>query len=185
MKFFADLNNFVFQKDHSHIFNFTYKYCQSLSGEIENGWNIFNPNIEFSRQNLDFQDSNIKLKESNLNKNYGLCSTYPDYLIFPSTLTDNEIKEASNFRTKNRLPTLSYFYNPTNKKIFGSLWRSSQNKSGLTQSRSMYDEKLMKCIGDLGHKLVIYDARPYLAALGNRVIFIFINFIISLTFNFN
>jgi len=70
------------------------------------------------------------------------------------------------------MPTLSYYYNPEpGKKVFGSLWRSSQNKTGFTQSRSAQDEKLLKnCIGELGNKLIIYDARPYFAALANRVI---------------
>lgn len=169
MKFFADLNNYVFQKDHSQIFNFVYKYRLNQDPNNEEGWNIFNPKKEFIRQGLDFTNSQIRLKEANLNKNFGLCSTYPDYLVFPSTISDQEIKEASSYRTKNRLPTLSYYYNPQDKKTFGSLWRSSQTKSGLTQSRSSLDEKLLKCIGDLGNKLVIYDARPYLAALANRV----------------
>jgi len=169
MKFFADLNNYVYQKDHSQIFNFVYKYRQNQDSISEEGWNIFNAKKEFCRQGLDFQDPSIKLKESNLNKNFGLCTTYPDYLVFPTTISDQEIKDASTYRSKNRLPTLSYYYNPKGNMIFGTLWRSSQTKSGLTQSRSFLDEKLLKCIGDLGNKLVIYDARPYLAALANRV----------------
>lgn len=181
MKFFADLNNYVFQKDHSQIFNFVYKYKANQDPIAEEGWNILNPKSEFTRQGLDFKDQSVKLKESNLNKNFSLCATYPEYLVFPTNVGDQELKEASGYRTKNRLPTLSYFYNPQNsklqhlhgRKVFGSLWRSSQNKTGLTQSRSAQDEKLLKCIGELGNKLVIYDARPYLAALANRVNFIF------------
>jgi len=133
MKFFADLNNYVYQKDHSQIFNFVYKYRQNQDSISEEGWNIFNAKKEFCRQGLDFQDPSIKLKESNLNKNFGLCTTYPDYLVFPTTISDQEIKDASTYRSKNRLPTLSYYYNPK------------------------------------GNILVIYDARPYLAALANRV----------------
>jgi len=170
MKFFADLNNFVYQKENSQIFNFIYKYRSIQDTNSEEGWALFNPKKEFERQGLDFKNVSIKLKESNLNKNFGLCSTYPDYLVFPSTISDQELRDASIYRTKNRLPTLSYYYNPQEKKNFGSLWRSSQNKSGLTQSRNAQDEKLLKCMGELGNKLIIYDARPYLAALANRVI---------------
>jgi myotubularin-related protein 1/2 len=175
MKLYANLNNLIFQKEHTNIFNFIYKYCDFYNQQINesdsnfDGWKIFNPKKEFLRQNLDFKDENIKLKESILNKNFGLCSTFPNYLIFPSVLQDNEIKEASLFRSKNRLPTLSYYYNPNGKKIFGSLWRSSQNKPGLTNNRSPSDERLLKAIGDLGNKLYVYDARPYLAAQANKV----------------
>jgi myotubularin-related protein 1/2 len=185
MKLYANLNNYIFQKDHTNIFNFIYKYreLQNQNQQITefnsnsntntnfDGWKNFNPKKEFLRQNLDFKDDNIKLKESNLNKTFGLCNTYPNYLIFPSVLQENEIKEASLFRSSNRLPTLSYYYNPNGKKFFGSLWRSSQNKPGLTNNRSTADEKLLKTIGDLGNKLYVYDARPYLAAQGNRVNF--------------
>ena len=181
MKLYANLNNYIFQKDHSNIFNFIYRY-REVQNQINNsikdndfdGWKILNPKKEFQRQNLDFSDKASKLKESVLNKNFGLCSTYPDYLVFPTSLQDHEIKEASLFRTKNRLPTLSYYYNPNGKKTFGSLWRSSQNKPGLTQNRSTTDERLLKAIGDLGNKLLVYDARPYLAAMGNRVIYIYL-----------
>jgi len=172
MKLYANLNNYVFQKDHTNIFNFIYKYRQIQNENDSNnfdGWKILNPRKEFLRQNLDLKDRNIKLKESILNKNFGLCNTYPEYLIFPSVLQDSEIKDASLFRSKNRLPTLSYYYNPDGKKIFGSMWRSSQNKPGLTNNRSTADERLLKAIGDLGSKLYVYDARPYLAAQGNRV----------------
>jgi len=176
MKFFADLNNYVFQKDHLQIFNFVYKYRSSKDQNAEEGWNILDPKKELARQGLDFTDSSVKLKESNLNRNFGLSATYPEYLVFPATISDQELREASIYRTKNRLPTLSYYYNPQQgKKAFGSLWRSSQNKTGLTQSRSAPDEKLLKCIGELGNKLIIYDARPYLAALANRVFFNFLN----------
>lgn len=169
MKFYANFNNYVFTKDHYHIFNFAYKYRANQEEGIEEGWMLFNPQKEFNRQGLDFKDDKIKLKESSLNKSFNVCHTYPDYLIFPSTLTDSELRDACLYRTKNRLPVLSYYFNPSNKQKFGSLWRSSQTKSGLTQNRSAYDEKLLKSIGELGNKLVIYDARPYLAALANRV----------------
>lgn len=49
------------------------------------------------------------------------------------------------------------------------IWRSSQSKTGITQQRSNSDEKLLKMIMDYSDKLVIYDARPYLNALANKV----------------
>lgn len=59
-----------------------------------------------------------------------------------------------------------------NKKTNATLWRSSQTKGGITQQRCVRDEKLLKLIGELGgDRLIIFDARPYLNALANRVLF--------------
>jgi hypothetical protein len=49
------------------------------------------------------------------------------------------------------------------------LWRSSQNKPGITQQRCQADENLLEMIRSFSKKLIIYDARPYLNALANRV----------------
>jgi hypothetical protein len=57
-----------------------------------------------------------------------------------------------------------------NKKTHATLWRSSQTKGGITQQRCVRDERLLKLIGELGgDRLIIFDARPYLNALANRV----------------
>ena len=57
-----------------------------------------------------------------------------------------------------------------NKKTKATIWRSSQTKSGITQQRCTQDESLLREIAKLGlDKLIIFDARPYLNALANRV----------------
>ena len=50
-----------------------------------------------------------------------------------------------------------------------SIWRSSQTKSGITHQRSNSDEKLLEKIREFSEGLIIFDARPYLNALANRV----------------
>lgn len=103
-----------------------------------------------------------------MNLNFELCQTYPRKLIVPRDITDEELKLSSTFRTKNRIPTLCWY----DKEKKSSLWRSSQTKSGLTHQRNVYDEKLLNCIADTSNgKITIFDARPYLNALANRVIF--------------
>lgn len=88
-------------------------------------------------------------------------------MIVPKDISDEDLKLASSFRTKNRIPTLCWY----DKEKKSSLWRSSQTKSGLTQQRNIYDEKLLKSIADTSNgKITIFDARPYLNALANRVI---------------
>ncbi len=87
--------------------------------------------------------------------------------MVPKDISDEDLKLASTFRTKNRLPTLCWY----DKEKKSSLWRSSQTKTGLTQHRNTHDEKLLKSIADISNgKITIFDARPYLNALANRVI---------------
>lgn len=195
LKFFANMNNFVFPRDYNFYYAFSFRYKEATYNFIRgdstyvDGWTIYDPKQEYLRQGMMFNDENFPLKFSDLNKNFSLCSTYPEFLILPKALTDDEIRDASYFRTKNRLPALSYLYLKNKKELstsistilknshpktmyYPGIWRSSQTKSGITgQNRSSADEKLLKSIGQLGEKLVIYDARPYINALANRVIF--------------
>ena len=85
--------------------------------------------------------------------------------MVPANLTDDEILESSKFRTKNRLPALAYFY--SNK---ASLWRSSQNKSGIMKNRSEEDELMVRSIGLTNphtNEIVVYDARSKINAMAN------------------
>jgi protein tyrosine phosphatase len=49
------------------------------------------------------------------------------------------------------------------------IWRSSQTREGLTQQRNKDDEWVLKKISDFSRKLIIYDARPYINAVANRM----------------
>ena len=43
-----------------------------------------------------------------------LCESYPHFLCFPKTATDDVITGSAKFRSKNRLPALSYYYKANN-----------------------------------------------------------------------
>ena len=137
----------------------------------EDGWKLYDPEKEYQRQgitNLGYDyDTNKLFRKTNLNENYLLCSTYPTYLITLGSITDSNYKESSLFRTKQRLPTLSYYYYNSR----GTIWRSSQSKTGLSGNRNPFDEELMNKITEIGNskKLFIYDCRPYLAAMANKI----------------
>ena len=137
---------------------------------IINGWTIYNPQKEFARQglvNLKSEGQNLLLRTTTLNENYSLCESYPKFLIVPGKLSDPYLKASAAFRTKNRVPTLSYFYNNNR----GSIWRSSQTKVGLTNQRNEYDEELLHCMKriSLNERICIFDARPYLSAYANKL----------------
>ncbi|MCQ2821016.1 MAG: hypothetical protein MJ252_27475 [archaeon] len=133
-----------------------------------NGWGIYFPSNEFERQDLQ-RETRIEL--STMNGDFVICDTYPEILYLPATkcFSEADIKKAMVYRSKNRIPILSYFLKESN----GTIWRCSQNKPGLKNLKNEYDDKLLNFIGSLSTnkdtKLIIYDARPFLAAMGNRV----------------
>ena len=138
---------------------------------FEEGWNLYNPEKEYQRQgitglNYDY-DQNKLFRKTSLNENYLLCSTYPTYLITVGSISDNNLQESAQFRTKQRLPVLSYYYYNSR----GTIWRSSQPKTGLSGNRNVFDEELLNKIIEIGNskKLYIYDCRPYLAAMANKL----------------
>ena len=96
-----------------------------------------------------------------------LWKTYPEYVIVPNSLTGYELNGTAKFRTKRRFPGLSYYY----KKNGTSLWRSSQNKGGIS-SRSTADENMLFKIGNtnpISNNVVIFDARSKINAMANKL----------------
>jgi myotubularin-related protein 6/7/8 len=88
-------------------------------------------------------------------------------VIVPNKLSQEELEGSAKFRTKRRFPALSYYY----KKNGTSLWRSSQNKGGIT-SRSVHDEYMVLNIGKTNpnsDNVIIFDARSKISAMANKV----------------
>ena len=138
---------------------------------FEDGWNIYNPEEEYARQgvtNLDYEvDKNKLFRKTKLNENYSLCPTYPKFLITVGEITDSDYKCSAEFRTKSRLPALAYYHSSTG----GTIWRSAQTRSGLAGNRNRFDEDLLMYITKVSKlkKLYIYDCRPYLSAVANKL----------------
>jgi hypothetical protein len=184
-KLFGLLANSVNSKDINSYFQMAYKYREYHPVNYD-GWAVYDLIKEFQRQGVDFNNYNSFNSGNNLNdklsydtkfrlsfvneKDFSMCSSYPEIIVVPAQITDDELKESASFRTKGRIPTLCYFY----KENGASIWRSSQTRSGLTYQRNEKDEKLLSAIYDINstHQnklcLIIYDARPYLNAFANR-----------------
>ena len=154
------------------IFAEEYNKANFRAQNITNGWDIYDPVIEFSRQGVT-KVNDLGLRYCYVNRNFEMCSTYPQFLIEPSKMSDDELRQSSSYRSKGRLPIFTYYYNGNidkNLKGIPTLWRSAQNKRGLMgNKRSTSDEKLLNVISEMSGKLYIYDCRPKLNALVNRV----------------
>ncbi|CAM0911658.1 unnamed protein product [Alopecurus aequalis] len=108
-----------------------------------------------------------------VNLSYSLCSTYPSQLIVPSSISDEDLCQASTFRAGRRLPIISWC-DPGSGAV---LARSSQPLVGLMMNfRNNADEKLVSALcpqtfdadgRGRPRKLYIVDARPRANALAN------------------
>jgi len=145
------------------LYAFRYNLPQtktSLPTEAEQ-WH-FSFEAEFNRQKAI---SSGKFLISHLNKSYALCKTYPNILCFPYNATNVTINGAARFRSRQRLPSLTYYHHRSE----GSIHRCSQPLSGLQNNRSFDDESLCQLITQSGKSnSYIIDTRPKLNAMANR-----------------
>ncbi|KAJ5915051.1 hypothetical protein N7454_011163 [Penicillium verhagenii] len=120
------------------LYAFSY---QPLAAEKEfNGWELYNPRREWARQGLLKGESGWRVSE--INTDYSFSPTYPALIAVPSSISDNTINYASRYRSRARIPALTYFH-PVNS---CTITRSSQPLLGVRQNRSIQDEKLLATI---------------------------------------
>ncbi|RKP26935.1 protein-tyrosine phosphatase-like protein, partial [Syncephalis pseudoplumigaleata] len=139
----------------------------------EEGWTRYDPVREYNRMGVNTLTNKWRFTEKNAS--YELCPTYPRCLVVPEKISDVTLEHAAKFRSKGRIPVLSYLHRPT----MTTISRSSQPMVGLRQSRSVQDEKLVEAIftsersetspavaGTQNRNLII-DARPTANAMAN------------------
>ncbi|KZZ99279.1 protein phosphatase [Moelleriella libera RCEF 2490] len=102
-------------------------------------WCFYDPRAEFRRQGISEKLPDKGWRITCINRDYSLCDTYPALLVVPSKISDNVLKYAREFRSKNRIPVLSYIH-PVNN---CTITRSSQPRSGLTRRTNVQDERLV------------------------------------------
>ena len=129
-----------------------------------NGWEIFSFDIEIIRQEIDCEKDFFQICK--LNNNYNICSTYPNIFVIPFSFNESKLSELAFYRKKERIPILTYYL----KKYKTSIWRSSQCKSGLKNKINKNDIEYINLINNQTKKdMIIYDARPYISALVNKI----------------
>ncbi|KAL4450968.1 hypothetical protein ABPG74_021290 [Tetrahymena malaccensis] len=157
--------------------------------QLFNGWNIYNIKKEFERMRINIHDptqQNTNSAQEQIQYYYkylnnelkDICETYPPYLVVPYYMQEETIKKCSKFRSRERLPVLTFGFKSSNEqKLPVTLWRCSQCRTGFS-SRSTEDEQMLRLIGDPTNKdnrisnnvnVHIYDARPFMNAVGNKL----------------
>ncbi|TFK42336.1 protein-tyrosine phosphatase-like protein [Crucibulum laeve] len=106
----------------------------------KDGWILYSPREEFGRMGVGSRSKAWRFTD--INKDYSFCPTYPARLVVPTKISDATLQYASKYRSKCRIPILSYLHWAN----YGSITRSSQPMVGITQNRSIQDEKLIEAI---------------------------------------
>eukprot|EP01063_Lacrimia_lanifica_P001622 TRINITY_DN10832_c0_g2_i2.p1 TRINITY_DN10832_c0_g2~~TRINITY_DN10832_c0_g2_i2.p1 ORF type:complete len:895 (+),score=263.79 TRINITY_DN10832_c0_g2_i2:195-2879(+) len=134
---------------------------------VFNGWDLFNPHAAFRRQGALDRGWRV----SQVNANFAMCSSYPEEICVPAHISDDVVKECSAFRTRRRIPMLSYFHAETG----AGLVRSAQPTTGMgilgngtKQTPDNADLLMVRAIASLsgggGGKFEIIDLRAWVSA---------------------
>ncbi|GAB0188498.1 myotubularin-related protein 7 [Grus japonensis] len=166
-------------------------YCFSFNPKLdkeerEQGWKLVNLHEEYNRMGIP----NNYWQISDVNRDYGVCDSYPTEVYVPKSATAHIIVGSSKFRSRRRFPALSYYCKDNN--LFGankfnddvtpysasyrmcvnmaSICRSSQPLSGFS-ARCLEDEQMLQAIrkANPGSDFIyVVDTRPKLNAMANR-----------------
>lgn len=152
---------------------YAFKYTAHFDN-ADKGWNICDLIKEYVRQGI-YDCKEWKVVD---NSAWDLVETYPRYLVLPSALSREEISQAASFRSKNRLPAVTYRH----AKSGAVLSRSAQPMVGMTMKSSSEDALLLNLYRTKGivydrkededrhSKLFILDARGKMAATLNMAV---------------
>ncbi|GBE81805.1 Phosphoinositide 3-phosphatase [Sparassis crispa] len=144
---------------------------------VQTGWSLYSPREEFGRMGVGSRTKAWRFTD--INKDYSFSPTYPARLVVPTRISDTTLQYAVKYRSKGRLPVLTYLHWAN----YGSITRSSQPMVGLKNNRSIQDEKLIEAIFQSHHSPesraanmpiygatatnLIIDARPTTNAMAN------------------
>ncbi|CAD5119202.1 DgyrCDS7837 [Dimorphilus gyrociliatus] len=149
--------------EYSQLFAFHFTPSNDLANESkESSWEVFDLEKDYDRMGI--KDSNWFRYDQTIN--YALCDTYPRFIYMPKGVSKTLITGTSKFRSKGRLPVLSYLH----EKSSAAICRCAQPLSGLT-ARCNEDEEFLQCIISSNKNssyMFVVDNRPMINALANR-----------------
>ncbi|KAG0224343.1 hypothetical protein BGW41_005150, partial [Actinomortierella wolfii] len=115
-------------------------FFKPLEYPVTDGWKIYDPKAEYERMGIDNEGSQWRF--THVNESYTFSPTYPHIFVVPTKISDTVLQYAAKYRSKARIPALSYLH-WLNK---ASITRCSQPMVGIKQNRSIQDEKLIEAI---------------------------------------
>ena len=85
-----------------------YAFFYTLSDDSGAGWRVFNPRTEFARQGVGIRTKAWRFTD--INRDYTFSPTYPNKLVVPSRISDSTLTYAGKYRSKARIPALTYLH---------------------------------------------------------------------------
>ncbi|XP_062407448.1 myotubularin-related protein 9 [Sardina pilchardus] len=131
-------------------------FYRPLFEVIEDGWNSFLPEEAFK----DLESMTDEWRLSEVNKDFGVCPSYPSLVTVPKDIDDDTLRKVATFRHGGRFPVLSYYH----KKNGMVMMRSSQPLTGTNGRRCKEDEKLINATLRAGKRGYIIDTRTIAVA---------------------
>lgn len=140
---------------------FAFQYQDKHKGD---GWNVYDPVEELKRQGLPNDSWTI----SRINERYEICETYPRIFGIPSSTSKEMVAEVAKFRSRGRLPVLSWIHPAS----LATICRCAQPLVGMTSNKSSEDQEYIRAIMEANahtDRIFIMDARPKINSMVNRV----------------
>jgi hypothetical protein len=165
--YFNYINEMMNPKSLNSYFAFKYnkKYENSENKQNESGWMVYQHLLEYIRMGIKLEDTDCKYRLFIQELHGHLCDTYPNFVYIHKKISNDQLAKVANFRSKKRFPALIWQSSCNN----STLWRSSQAKTGFIDKRNTSDELFFDLLSKETEKFHIYDARPYINALANKM----------------
>lgn len=139
---------------------FAFNYGEKFA---TNGWDVYDSVFEYDRLGVP----NELWRVTKVNANYAVSESYPAIWAVPSCASDELLKKVAVFRSKGRIPILSWIHPKNN----ATITRCSQPLVGVGGKRCPEDETYLNYILEMNSnsdKLIIMDARPSANAIANK-----------------
>jgi myotubularin-related protein 6/7/8 len=121
---------------------YAFNYSSNAAEREIKGWDLYNPSKEFERMGISETGTHKAWRISTINSKFAYCDTYPALICVPTIISDTTLKHTASFRSKARIPALTYLH-----ALNGcTITRSAQPNVGVRLSRSAQDEKLVGAI---------------------------------------
>lgn len=143
------------------LYAFHYKSATVVPSMVT-GWDQFDLQAEYARMGIP----NAHWCSTAINKNYEICDTYSRTLYVPTHASPPVLVGSSRFRSRGRLPVLSYLHQENN----AAMCRCSQPLAGFS-ARCVEDEEMLQAILKSNPKsdvMYIVDTRPKINAMVNK-----------------
>ncbi|XP_051486213.1 myotubularin-related protein 8 isoform X2 [Apus apus] len=142
---------------------YAFSYNPKMSKEKrEIGWKLIDLKLDYQRMGIP----NDYWEITDVNKDYEVCNTYPPEIVVPRAANKAVVIGSSRFRSRGRIPVLSYLYKENN----AAICRCSQPLSGFS-ARCLEDEQMLQAIREANPGspfMYVVDTRPKLNAMANR-----------------